>query len=175
MSLVRFVSRALLASYFVWDGVDAIMKPESRVADAEPVAEKVLGLAERWLPAEVARRLPAKTETLVRWHGAIEAAGAVMLATGLFRRTGAVIVAVTQIPKAVMAQPRLQQGSPGAFVTELGLLGGALVAAGDTQGRPNLAWLAAQKQRSAKRAAKTATTRRCCAKRAPKVPTAHHA
>jgi len=163
MSFARFACRSLLAGYFIADGVQAFVNPDPRVADAEPWATKVVEWSNRVLPADLARRIPDKTETLVRIHGAAQTVGGLMLATGLFRRTGAALVAVAYVPKVFAARPTSLSADKLPFARELALLGGVLVAARDTEGKPNLAWMindrrrfvSAQK-RLTKKAAKTA-------------------
>jgi len=67
--------------------------------------------------------------TLVRLHGIIQAAGAVMMATGLFRRLGAAIVAVSYLPKVLSASPSSSDDVI-PFSRELALLGGVLIETG---------------------------------------------
>ena len=62
MSLLRFVARSMLASYFVVNGVKALRHPEEFVADAQPLADKVLPLVNvrpsRSRPAATCPRTP---------------------------------------------------------------------------------------------------------------------
>lgn len=147
MSFLRFSSRCLLAGYFVADGLKAAANPEPLRDEAEPFAEKFTKYADRFLPAGLARRVPTKTTTLVRLHGIVQAAGALMMATGLFRRTGAVLVATAYLPKVLAARPsETSQILP--FARELALLGGAMVEAGNTQGKPDHAWRSAQRRKA---------------------------
>jgi uncharacterized membrane protein YphA (DoxX/SURF4 family) len=155
MSLMRFTARVLLASYFITDGVKAALTPEARVADAEPLASRWVAFAQRHLPPSWASHIPTNTETLVRLHGATQAVGGAMLATGVFRRTGAAVVAAAYLPKVIMARTSARDNKQG-FVRELALLGAALIAAGDTGGKPTLAWMAAERRRQVALARKAA-------------------
>ena len=147
MSFVRFVCRSLLAGYFIADGTKAAIDPETQVDDAEPLTEKATELAYRYLPPEVIQYLPSTTEGLVRLHGATQVVGAFMMATGLFRRLGAIIVAVCYLPKIIMAGRRSWRST--TFLRELALLGGVLIEAGDTQGKPKNAWISAYHKQEA--------------------------
>ena len=53
--LVRRIARPLLASTFVFGGIDTLRNPQSRVAGARPVVEKVTEQADKQLPVQVPR------------------------------------------------------------------------------------------------------------------------
>jgi len=76
-----------------------------------------------------------------------------MMATGVFRRAGAAIVAASYLPKVMMARPS-QTSQVLPFVREAALLGGAMVEAGNTQGKPTHAWLSAQRKKERAKASK---------------------
>lgn len=126
MSLFRFATRSLLASYFVADGLKAALDPEPLVDQAEPMAVRVHELAEHYLPADLAQRLPTKTATLVRVHGIVQVAGAVLMATGIFRRTGALLVGVCYGEKVFRNRHALLAGDWVSVTRELALLGGVV-------------------------------------------------
>src|SRR3954467_5375528 len=50
--LVRRIARPLLASTFVFGGIDTLRNPQSRVAGARPVVEKVTEQADKQLPVQ---------------------------------------------------------------------------------------------------------------------------
>lgn len=160
MSLLRFVARSMLASYFVINGVKALRRPEEFVADAQPFADKVLPLLTSALPAEARGYLPENTVGFVRCNGALQIAGGLSLATGLGRRLGAGMLALTMVPHVLVANPLKAKGTERTVVSsQLGknvaLLGGVLLAAQDTEGKPNLAWrVRTQRQLIGKEAAK---------------------
>ena len=129
MSFSNFSSRCLLSSYFVVDGLKAAINPEPLIGEAEPYATKFTSYVDRTLPADVARRVPSSTATLVRCHGIIQAVGAVMMATGIFRRLGAAIVAVSFVPKVLSARPSSSDDVL-PFTKDLALLGGVMLEAG---------------------------------------------
>ncbi|HEY3409125.1 MAG TPA: DoxX family protein [Propionicimonas sp.] len=160
MSLLRFVARSMLASYFVINGVKALRHPEDFVADAQPLADKVLPLVASAVPAEARGYLPEDTAGFVKCNGALQIVGGLSLATGLGRRLGAGVLALTMVPHVLVANPLKAKGAERTVVSSqlnknLALLGGVLLAAQDTEGKPNIAWrVRTQKQLLAKEAAK---------------------
>ncbi len=160
MSLLRFVARSMLASYFVINGVKALRHPEEFVADAQPLADKVLPLVTSSLPAEVRGYLPEDTAGFVKCNGALQIVGGLSLATGLGRRLGAGVLALTMVPHVLVANPLKVKGAERTAVgsqlnKNIALLGGVLLAAQDTEGKPNIAWrVRTQKQLLSKEAAK---------------------
>ncbi|HEY3408515.1 MAG TPA: DoxX family protein [Propionicimonas sp.] len=160
MSLLRFVARSMLASYFVINGVKALRHPEDFVADAQPLADKVLPLVTSALPAEARGYLPEDTAGFVKCNGAMQIVGGLSLATGLGRRLGAGVLALTMVPHVLVANPLKAKGAERTVVSSqlnknIALLGGVLLAAQDTEGKPNIAWrVRTQKQLLSKEAAK---------------------
>jgi putative oxidoreductase len=140
MTVVRRVAHPMLASMFVVGGLDALRNPRSKVAAAGDMA-----------PAIAARLpyLPQDPEQLVRINGAVQLGAGVLLSLGRFPRLSAVLLAGSIIPTTLAGhrfweiedpQRRAQQRIH--FFKNLGLLGGLLLAAVDTEGRPGLAWRA---------------------------------
>ncbi len=140
---VRLLARPLLAAVFVAGGADAVRDPSSRAGAAEPVTRR--------LPAPL-RRDP---EVLVRLNGAVQVTAGLALATGRLRRLAALALAGSLVP-TTLAGHAFWQHSDGAarkqhlihFQKNLGLLGGLLIAAVDTGGRPSVTWRARQAARS---------------------------
>ena len=160
MSLLRFVARSMLASYFVVNGVKAFRHPEVFVPDAQPLVDRVLPLLNSAVPKEAQGYLPQDTTSFVKWNGVLQVIGGLSLATGLGRRLGAGALAVTMVPHVLTANPLKAKGEARTAVSsQLGknvaLLGGVLLAAQDTEGKPNLAWRArTQRQLLSKEAAR---------------------
>lgn len=149
MSLLRAAARTMLASYFVINGVKALKDPQSLVEDAEPVAQAIVPALKRVTPADVAARIPEDTVTLVRVTGVLQAVGGLALATGIGRRFGAIALAGTLVAATVARHPFWSRSDKqeratdrSAFVKNLALLGGVLIASADTEGKPSLAWRA---------------------------------
>ena len=147
MTVVRRVARPMLASMFLVGGMDALRNSREKVPAAEPVAPE---LGKR-LPY-----LPEDTETLVKINGAVMVAAGAMLATGRFPRLASLALAGTLVPTTAAAHrfweekdPKVRQIQQIQFFKNVGLLGGLLLAAVDTEGQPGLAWRARHAARHA--------------------------
>jgi uncharacterized membrane protein YphA (DoxX/SURF4 family) len=149
MTLLRAAARTLLASQFVVTGYKAVRNPEPFVAAAEPVAQSWLPVIQKYAPDQVASYIPTETRTLVRAVGGLELAGGLALASGKGRRLGAVLLAISLIPATAAEFPFWSREDPAdkardrsLFLKNVSLLGGLVLAARDTEGKPSLAWLA---------------------------------
>lgn len=164
MSLLRFAGRTMLASFFVVQGAKAVVNPEPLVEDAEPLAKAFVPLAQKVAPASIAGYIPEQTKTLVRVCGATQVVGGLMLATGIGRRVGAAALGLSMVPHVISSRPSKgatseeRQIAQSQLLRNVALLGGAILASLDTQGRPSLAWLADdRRQRLASDAERAAT------------------
>jgi putative oxidoreductase len=140
MKPVRTTARVLLSGIFIASGARALANPDRLV----PKAKK---LADRMAPALEKANLPADPRTLVRINAAAQLGGGILLATGLLTRPAATVLAASLIPTTVSGHPfwtftdeneRYQQQVH--FLKNMGLLGGLLLAAADTEGQPGLKW-----------------------------------
>lgn len=145
MALTRRLARPLLAAIFVAGGWDALRNPEGKAAKAVAVTDP---LAEK---AGVERFDPA---TLVRVNGAVQIAGGVLLAVGKFRRLAALGLIGSIIPTTYAGHRFWEETDPATraqqrthFLKNVGLLGGLILAAFDTEGEPSLAWRAKRQAR----------------------------
>ena len=91
------------------------------------------------------------------------------LATGRVPRLSATLLAVSLVPTTVAAHPFWEETEPdarrtqfAAFVKSASMLGGLVIAAGDTEGQPGLAWRAQRGAKDVRREARhlSATARR---------------
>jgi putative oxidoreductase len=155
MSVLRDFARPMLASIFVIQGFDTMLHPERVAPRAEPVVAPL---------AEYVPGLPTTAEDAVRLNGAVQFTAGSLLALGIFPRLSAAAIAVTLVPTTAAGhrfwevedeKERAQQRIH--FLKNLGLFGGLLIAAGDTAGRPSLAWRRRYAVRSARRNAAIAT------------------
>ena len=149
MTLLRAAARTLLASYFIASGIKAVRNPAALVPAAEPVTDKLVPLAKQYAPAQVADFIPEDTETLVRINGATQILGGLALASGRGRRVGAMLLAASLIPSTAAKHPFWTRDDAeeraldkSHFLKNVSLLGGVLLAAGDTEGKPSLVWRA---------------------------------
>lgn len=162
MSPVRSLARVLLSGIFLASGVRQLRSPEQHAQQAEPVTGRIRPLLD-----QVAPTLPSDTETLVRVNGAVHLAGGLLLATGHLTRPVSLLLAGSLVPTTLAGHPFWTHDDPAAranqqvhFMKNLGLLGGLLLAAADTRGRPGLRWRAGHRidhsRRSVQRAVRTA-------------------
>ncbi len=159
MPVLRAVARPMLASIFAVQGFDTLLHPERVVAQAEPVVRPV---------AERVPGVPSNTEQAVRISGAVQVVAASLLAVGRLPRLSALAIAATLVPTTLAGhrfweaeddKDRAQQRIH--FLKNVSMFGGLLIAAGDTAGRPSLAW-------RGRHAAKTARREVALAKRSGK-------
>jgi putative oxidoreductase len=141
MTLVRRLARPLLASMFVVGGLDALRNPKSKVPAAEDIGPSIAA----HLPY-----LPQDPEQLVKINGAVQVGAGALLALGRFPRLSSTLLAASVIPTTaaghrfweIKDDPAKRAQQKIHFFKNLGLLGGLLLAAVDTEGRPGLAWRA---------------------------------
>ncbi|MFP5347913.1 MAG: DoxX family membrane protein [Actinomycetes bacterium] len=150
MTLVRRIARPLLATSFVLGGVDQFRHPAVQAEAARPMVAKLAPTV----------GLPNDPETLVRANGAAMAGAGTLLAIGRLPRLAALVLVASIVPTTYTQHQFWHQSDPTAkrqqlqlFLKNLGLLGGALLAAVDTEGRPGLAWRGKHAAKEAKRAA----------------------
>ncbi|MEU3457880.1 DoxX family protein [Micromonospora sp. NPDC006766] len=162
MKPVRSLARVMLSGIFVVSGVRNFTNPDRLVPVAKPVTDWAAPLLQNLHP-----RIPVNTETLIRANAAAQVVGGLMLATGRFARPAALAIAGTLVPTTIAGHPFWNIDDPAArgnhqiqFLKNLGLLGGLLLAAADTGGKPGLRWRAGHRikhsRRSVQRAVRTA-------------------
>ena len=142
MTLARHLTRPMLASIFVTGGIDTLRNPAARVEMAGDLATEVADA----LPLD----LPDDPESLVKLDAAAKVVGGLMLASGgKLARPGALICAASLVPTTFAAHRFWEETDPKAkaqqqihFMKNLSLLGGLLIAALDTGGRPSVPWRA---------------------------------
>ena len=145
MALSRRLARPLLASIFVVGGWDAFRNPVGKAKKAEAVTEPL---------AEKAGVNGLDTETFVRINGAVQIGAGILLATGKFRRLAALALIGSIVPTTYAGHRFWEESDPTTrnqqkihFLKNVGLLGGLILAAFDTEGEPSLAWRAKRQAR----------------------------
>jgi putative oxidoreductase len=140
MTVVRRLARPMLAAIFISGGFDALRNPEPKVPAAEDVARPIAAK----LPY-----LPQDPEQLVKINGAVQLGAGTLLALGRLPRVSSLLLAASIIPTTVAGHRFWEEDEPSAaaqqrihFFKNIGLLGGLMLAAVDTEGRPGLAWRA---------------------------------
>jgi len=138
MAVLRALARPMLASIFIVQGYDTLRWPEH----VSGRAEKVVGPLKERIDA-----LPDNTEQLVRINGGIQLVAGSLLAIGRFPRLSALTLAATLVPTTLAGHPYWETKDPQEraqqrihFLKNLTMLGGLLIAAADTEGKPSLAW-----------------------------------
>ncbi|WP_063018974.1 DoxX family protein [Nocardia nova] len=151
--LIRRLARPLLASVFVVDGVDTLMHPEPRAQ----AATTLVSHGEHRLPDSVSAKLPSDPAKVVRINAIVRVGAGTLLALNRAPRLSSLALAVTVIPATVTEQDfwnesdaQQRAAKRTAFLKDVGLLGGLLIAAADTEGKPSLGW---RGRRAARKAA----------------------
>ncbi len=137
--LVRRIARPLLASIFVSGGINALRTPEGHAGVASPVAEKTA----RALPVN----LPTDPQQLVKIDAAVKVGAGTLLALNKLPRISSLLLAGSLIPTTLAGhrfweekEPEARQQQQLHFFKNLGLLGGLMLAAVDTEGWPSVGW-----------------------------------
>ena len=161
MRPVRTAARTLLSGILVISGARAVADPDALTPRVKPLMDRIAPLIERVDP-----RLPTDTRAMVRVNGAVQVTGGLLLATGHLTRLAAATLAGSMVPATVADRPFWMHNDPmqrvdhrTQFLKNLAIIGGLLLAAADTQGRPGLGWRTTRAvrhgQRSVQRAMRT--------------------
>jgi putative oxidoreductase len=157
--ILRRLARPMLAAIFIWGGVETLRDPGPRVKAATPLLEKTLGKIGDKLPEQV----PTDPETLVKLDAAVKIGAGVLFGLNKFPRLSAALLAGSMVPTTLAGHAFWEQEDPAVrgahmahFMKNLGLVGGLLIATGDTEGRPSVGYRARQTAKQAKRTAKHA-------------------
>ncbi len=144
----------MLASMFIYGGINALKNSQPLAERAKPVTEKlqpVIGKATESLPFEL------DDEMMVKLNGGVHIAAGLMLATGKMPRLAAAVLLATMVPTTFgghrfweESDPKLRANQKTHFFKNVSIAGGVLLAAVDTAGRPSLAWRARAQARRAR-------------------------
>jgi putative oxidoreductase len=158
MTVIRLLARPMLASMFVMGGVDALMHASAKVGKAEKVTDQVPTLADKIAPG-----LPVPTDpaTLVRINGGVQVVAGLALATGRAPRLSALALAASLAPTTYAGHPFWEEKDKATRATQriqffknISMMGGLLLAAVDTEGKPGVAWRARRAARDVRREAR---------------------
>lgn len=162
MTVTRLLARPLLASTFVVGGVHALRNADTLAAKARPVTEKVAPAAAAAVPQVP---VPQDAKTLVRINAGVQVVAGLALATNHRPRLAAALLAATLVPSTAVGHRFWEQSDPEekrrettVFFKNVSLLGGTMLAAVDTDGRPALAWRARHGVGRARREVRRAAT-----------------
>jgi uncharacterized membrane protein YphA (DoxX/SURF4 family) len=147
----------MLAAVFVVSGARGLANPDPLVPAAKRVTDRFGPTLKRLDP-----RLPTEARTLVQLDQAAKVAGGLLMLTRL-HRPAALLLAGTLVPTTIAGHPSWRYEDPGQkrqqetqLLKNLGLFGGLLLAASDTEGRPGLGWRARHAIKDSKRAVRAA-------------------
>ncbi|MGE2724872.1 DoxX family membrane protein [Mycolicibacterium pulveris] len=140
--LIRRIARPMLSAVFITRGVDALRSPKPAADATRPTLE---GLSK--LPDPVGTNVPSDAETVARINAAVQIGGGLLLATGKLPRLASAALALSVVPGSLGGHAFWQETDPQrkaderrAFVTDISLIGGLIIAAVDTEGKPSLGW-----------------------------------
>ncbi|WP_416956929.1 DoxX family membrane protein [Nocardioides sp. T5] len=146
MTITRLLARPMLATIFVAGGINALRNTEGHAARAKKVTDKVVPAAQKAAPQVP---IPTDPATLVRINAGAQILAAAALATGRAPRLSASVLAASLVPTTLAGHAFWNETDPQAknaqrlqFYKNTSVLGGLLLAAVDTEGKPGLAWRA---------------------------------
>jgi uncharacterized membrane protein YphA (DoxX/SURF4 family) len=127
----------MLAGMFIYGGLDSLRNASGKADRAEPVVE----------PFTDALGLPGDTTTWIRVNGAVQIAAGAALAIGKLPRVAALALAGSLVPTTLAGhrfwdeqETAAKNGQRIQFLKNVSMLGGLLLAADDTGGRPSVPW-----------------------------------
>jgi uncharacterized membrane protein YphA (DoxX/SURF4 family) len=148
----------MLASTFVFGGIQALRNAPALAEAAKPVNDEIRDLADKVAPQV---HLPSDDKTLVRINAGVHIVAGLGLATGRAPRLCALALAGTVAPTTIAGHPFWEEKDKAArtaqmthFFKNVSMLGGLVLAAVDTEGKPGVAWRTQNAFGSAKREAK---------------------
>ena len=140
MTLARRAARAALAASFISGGLDQLRNPQPKAGPASPIAKPI---------ADRVPQLPNDPESLVKLDGAIKVVGGLGLVFGPFARPAALLLAGSLVPTTLAGHRFWETTDPDQKVSDrveffknVSLIGGLLIAALDTGGRPSVPYVA---------------------------------
>jgi putative oxidoreductase len=164
MAFSRVIARPMLASMFLVGGFAAVRNPDRMAPRAQNVTDRLVPLLQKVVP-----QLPSDPTMLVRLNGTVQLVAGAGLATGRAPRTSAAVLALSLVPTTAAGHRFWEESDPTArtqqrlhFFKNVSMLGGLIIAAGDTEGQPSVAWRARRAVKDTRREARhfAATARR---------------
>lgn len=135
MTLLRVVARPMLASMFVYGGVNALRHTRAMEPQAQQAATIAARLKDRLAPAAP---VPTDPATIVRANALVHIGAGAALATGRMPRLAAVVLAASLAPTTLTSHRFWQETDPAArtnqrvhFLKNVSIAGGLLLSALD--------------------------------------------
>ncbi|WP_372735818.1 DoxX family protein [Nocardioides sp.] len=158
MTLSRVIARPMLASMFLLGGVNALRNAQQQAERAKPVTDRLVPLAQKAAPAVP---VPSDPVTLVRINAVAQVGAGLALATGRAPRLSAAVLAASLVPTTAAGHRFWEEQDPTKraqqrvhFFKNLSIFGGLLIASGDTDGKPGVAWRARRAATDARKEAR---------------------
>jgi uncharacterized membrane protein YphA (DoxX/SURF4 family) len=131
-----------LSAAFISRGIDTLRSPKPATDAARPTLE---GLSK--LPDPVGSNVPSNAETVARINAVVQIGGGLLLASGKLPRVASAALAISVVPGSLgghtfwnESDPQRKADERRAFLTDISLIGGLIIAAVDTEGKPSLGW-----------------------------------
>jgi putative oxidoreductase len=140
--LIRRLARPMLASIFIKGGIDTLRNPEPRVQMAKPVVAQATEKVGDRLPDQA----PTDPNQLVLIDAGVKVGAGVLLALGKLPRASSLLLAASIIPTTYAGHRFWEKSGDDAaadqlqFLKNVSILGGLVLAAVDTEGKPSLGW-----------------------------------
>jgi uncharacterized membrane protein YphA (DoxX/SURF4 family) len=136
----------MLAALFIQGGINVLRAPEAHAQVAKPVLDAMAPAVDTAVEMAPIDRRP-DDQLLIKIDGGVKVVAGTMLAFGKYPRLASTALAATLIPTTLAghrfweeSDPQRKQEQQIHFLKNVGLLGGLLVAAADTEGKPSLGW-----------------------------------
>ena len=164
MAISRVFARPMLASMFLVGGFNAVRDPDRLAPRAQEVTDRVVPWLQKAVPM-----LPSDPVALARLNGGLQLVAGAALATGKAPRLSAAALALSLVPTTAAGHRFWEEHDPAArsqqrlhFFKNVSMLGGLIIASGDTEGQPGLVWRTRRAAKDARREARhlSATARR---------------
>ncbi|MDN4611100.1 DoxX family protein [Arthrobacter burdickii] len=143
MTLVRVLARPLIASGFVFSGIDRLRTAGTTAPQLKPVLAGIT----RVVPSAAA--VTGNEKLVGQVLGGTQVAASLLLAIGRFSRVAALLLTVTATVNTLVdyrsadaSTPEGKKARRSQLLKNLSLIGAVLLAAVDTNGRPGIAWRA---------------------------------
>jgi uncharacterized membrane protein YphA (DoxX/SURF4 family)/gas vesicle protein len=140
--LIRRIARPMLAATFITRGVDALRSPKTAADAARPTLE---GLSK--LPDPVGPNVPTNAETVAKVTAGVQIGAGLLLAAGRLPRLSSTALAFSVVPGSLGSHafwnetdPERKAAERRALLSDVGLIGGLVIASVDTEGKPSLGW-----------------------------------
>ena len=158
MTVTRLIARPMIASMFFVGSVSALKNADKLAGKASGVTDALIPAIKRFAPTAP---FPEDPVTLVRINAAVQLAAAAALATGKAPRVASATLAVSLVPTTFAGHRFWEEPDPVQrknqqlhFFKNLGALGGLMLAAVDTEGKPGVAWRARRAAKDVRREAR---------------------